>query len=653
MKDEIRRSGRSEVAILTEELQRSVAQAEREREKAALQTASGDCKETQAVPKEGTKGRSRSQAAFRERQETRSRELQEPLTKEGTEEADWGDGVSKKKSFWKPAVGLFLALLIAAGGAYIYKAMSFKNTYLPHTLINGMDVTGRTAEEVKGLMAAGVKDYRLDLLLREGGSEAIKGTDINLHTVFDGSLEEIIHQQNPYAWPRYLIKGPSYEIQTMIAFEEEKLDKVLGDLNCFDSSQVEPPGDASLSDYITGQGYTIIPGTEGNQLDEALVKEAVSHGIMNLVPKLNLEELGCYRTAGMEDQALIAARDARNAYVNISVTYTFGNRTQVLDGELIHQWLVIDGDSVTLDQEMVAEYVKELAKANNTAYTKRLFKTSYGSTVEVSGFYGWRINQEAEVQELMRILESGESVVREPVYSQTAASHDGPDYGSTYAEVNLTAQHLFFYKEGEMILESDFVSGNTSRGHTTPPGLFGLTYKQRDAVLKGEGYRSPVKFWMPFNGGIGFHDASWRSSFGGSIYKTGGSHGCINMPYEAAKTLFEHVYAGMPVICYNLPGTEAAGSSQSSGKAPAAAPVPTTAPAPALPQETLPAEVLAPETLPAETPSSQTQPEISIQTEEQTTEVPEGGSQPSETTAGYGPAFAETTAGGEVGPGVQ
>ena len=100
---------------------------------------------------------------------------------------------------------------------------------------------------------------------------------------------------------------------------------------------------------------------------------------------------------------------------------------------------------------------------------------------------------------------------REPVYLQTAASREGNDYGTTYAEVNLTAQHLFFYKDGKKILESDFVSGNQSKGYTTPPGLFSLTYKQRDSVLKGEGYASPVKFWMPFNGGIGFHDASWRN----------------------------------------------------------------------------------------------------------------------------------------------
>ena len=83
---------------------------------------------------------------------------------------------------------------------------------------------------------------------------------------------------------------------------------------------------------------------------------------------------------------------------------------------------------------------------------------------------------------------------------------------------------------------------------------------------------------MPFNGGIGFHDASWRNTFGGTIYKKNGSHGCVNMPYAAAKTLFENVYAGMPVICYNLAGTENAQSSKASGKDDTAVPAqPTTA----------------------------------------------------------------------------
>ncbi|MEI3186586.1 MAG: L,D-transpeptidase [Lachnospiraceae bacterium] len=138
-----------------------------------------------------------------------------------------------------------------------------------------------------------------------------------------------------------------------------------------------------------------------------------------------------------------------------------------------------------------------------------------------------------------------------PQYSQKAASHDGNDYGSTYVEINLTAQHLYFYKGGSLVVQSDFVSGNESKGWSTPAGAYPLTYKQRNATLKGENYSTPVSYWMPFNGGIGLHDAYWRSSFGGTIYKTNGSHGCINLPPAVAKTIYENISAGTAVLCYH------------------------------------------------------------------------------------------------------
>ena len=63
-------------------------------------------------------------------------------------------------------------------------------------------------------------------------------------------------------------------------------------------------------------------------------------------------------------------------------------------------------------------------------------------------------------------------------------------------------------------------------------------------------YETKVTYWMPFNGGIGLHDANWRSSFGGNIYQTNGSHGCINLPTAAAKEIYDRVYDGIPIICY-------------------------------------------------------------------------------------------------------
>ena len=664
----------------------------------------------------GQRGKSRSRAAFKERKDrqakakdqadeapsrqakarteeaparqakARTEEAPARQAKDRTEEAparqakartDEAPGRPRHVRGKVAAACLVAAAAICVGG-YIYHAVGYRDAYLPHTVINGMDVSGRTAPEVKEMMASGVKDYSLVMRLRGGGQETIYGADIGLHTVFDGSLEEIIRQQNPYAWPRYLLKGPSYDIQTMITYDEAALEKGLKSLDCFKTANIVVPSDAYLSDYVSGEGYSVVPETEGNELDLPLVKAAAGEGVRTLTPELDLEALGCYREPRIRsgNSSLVAARDARNRYVNMTVTYTFGSAREVLDGSTIHQWLLAEGDSVTLNRDLIGDYVKNLASRYNTAYKKRPFKTSYGQTVEVSGFYGWRINQAAETEELVRILEAGESVVREPVYSQTAASHDGADYGGTYAEVNLTAQHLFFYKDGQKILESDFVSGNVSKGHTTPPGIFALTYKQRDAVLKGEGYASPVKFWMPFNGGIGFHDASWRSSFGGSIYKTGGSHGCVNMPYAAAKELFENVYAGMPVICYELPGTESSRSSTSSGKAPAPTAAPTPAPTQAPPSQTPPTQAPPTQTPPSQTlpeqapptqapptqtppvqtppdqPAGGTQPQVSINPVGQSTPAAAEGTQPSKPAQGYGPAFQTPHSGEEGGPGV-
>ena len=155
-----------------------------------------------------------------------------------------------------------------------------------------------------------------------------------------------------------------------------------------------------------------------------------------------------------------------------------------------------------------------------------------------------------EVTELTELILAGEKVKKEPAYFQTAQQYGPDDIGNTYVEVSLKAQHLFFYKNGKLILETDIVSGNLAKGHGTPTGTFPIQYKERNATLNGEDYSTPVDYWMPFYRGIGFHDASWRSKFGGDIYKTKGSHGCINMPPKAAKILFEHIQRGVAVVVY-------------------------------------------------------------------------------------------------------
>ena len=85
-----------------------------------------------------------------------------------------------------------------------------------------------------------------------------------------------------------------------------------------------------------------------------------------------------------------------------------------------------------------------------------------------------------------------------------------------------------------------------------------VTYTTTNATLRGADYETPVAFWMPFNGNIGMHDATWRKTFGGSIYKMNGSHGCINLPYSVAEKIYNTIDQGYAVLVYTTPGTESA-----------------------------------------------------------------------------------------------
>ena len=425
----------------------------------------------------------------------------------------------------------------------------------------------------------GMEQYTLVLEERGGVTEQIGGEQIDLHSEYDGSLDQLLAGQEPRRWGLHFLEGSEHTIETMIAYNQQKLDEVVDGLSCMDEKKTELPKNAYLSEYQQGVGYEIVPEQGGTRVIKDKVRQGVADAILNLKDKISLDELDVYEKAEItsENPELIAQAEEKNFYTNVIVTYHFGDKTEILNGDTIHTWLLEDEEgNLSLDEDKLAEYVGELAKNYDTAYQPKTLKTAYGDTVTITGGnYGWRINRKAEAAALSEIIRSGKSQEREPVYSQTAASRGEKDYGNTYVEINLTAQHLYYYIDGELLVESDFVSGNESRGMGTPAGAFPLTYKQRNATLRGPGYATPVTYWMPFNGGIGMHDANWRGSFGGRIYKTNGSHGCINLPSAAARTIYDNISYGVPVLCYHLNGTNGGKTSsppRTASAAPAAAP---------------------------------------------------------------------------------
>ena len=109
---------------------------------------------------------------------------------------------------------------------------------------------------------------------------------------------------------------------------------------------------------------------------------------------------------------------------------------------------------------------------------------------------------------------------------------------------------MWFYKDGKLVVETDVVTGNERKKWGTDLGVFKVNYKQRNTRLKGPGYNVKVKYWIPYNKGEGLHDASWRGTFGGQIYKKNGSHGCVNTPTAAMAIIFEQLNKGDTVVVY-------------------------------------------------------------------------------------------------------
>ena len=456
----------------------------------------------------------------------------------------------------KNYTGLVLTCIMTAIAViYVGFAIYFESHFCFGTSIDGIAVDGSSVEKVEDAFRTEMKNYQLTVTAREDKNGTIAGSDIDMEPVFQGEIETLLNEQNGFSWLIRMFQKQEFELEKVVSYDEQKLNEAVSNLPCMKDQRT--PVDATYANYTKENGYALVPADYGTEVDAAKVKKAVSDAILVLDETVDLEQSDCYRkpAVGDDDKDLLDLIDTLNQYVGVTITYDFGDDKEVLDGTTISTWLSEGTDEkVSIDEEEVLAFVKTLAKKYNTAYSPKELKTSYGTTVTVTGgFYGWRIDNSGEVEQILADLKAGKDVEREPVYLTTANSHGEHDYGDSYVEINLTNQHLFLYKDGKLVVESDFVSGNLAKGHDTPTGAFGLTYKTMNAVLRGPDYETPVTYWMPFNGDVGMHDATWRNKFGGSIYKTGGSHGCINLPASAAKKIYETIDKGYAVLVYRMP----------------------------------------------------------------------------------------------------
>lgn len=440
---------------------------------------------------------------------------------------------------------------------YLLISLYFVNHFFFNTTINGVNVSLKAHNDVNNIFKDNIKDYKLHLIERNGKVEEIFGQDIEMKYNEKNDISKIYEMQNSFKWISSLLKESEYYLDDLFLYNKNNLENKINKLECLNKDVIEPQ---NVSFKYSNGSYEVVKEVYGNKVYKDKLDEAIKMNILKGKIELDLDKNNCYENPKYTENSnqTMETKNLLNKYVGAKITYTFGNENEILDGNIINQWLKVDDKlEVVINEKAVNEYVRALSKKYDTVGIPRKIKASINKIVEVKdGFYGWKINSTAETKALLENIKLGESIEKEPIYTQKAVyrnkddTGNTDDIGKTYVEINITRQHLWFYKDGKLITQGDVVTGDPNKGNSTKLGVYMLNYKEKESVLNGHNYASKVKYWMPFNGNIGIHDASWRYSFGGNIYKTNGTHGCVNAPLYLAKAIFENIEDGTPIICY-------------------------------------------------------------------------------------------------------
>lgn len=464
-----------------------------------------------------------------------------------------------KKRTVKHLAVMLAIITISLMGTYVGLAVYYHNAFAYGTWINGVYCTGKSIQEVNDEL---VKDFTYEGLRvydKDGNVFIIPAEQISYQFDFGRALEIYQKQQNSWMWIDSMIHEHIADLTPVVSYDSGKFEACFAELP-FSLDKV-PDEERRLEIVKTSRGYELVnERTEVLNLEEA--KDVILAAVEESKEEISLVEAGCYHDLELTDQMrdTLVLWEKLNAFQQCGIVYQMGEEKIPLDASIISEWIALDeaGDFLLdevgqfqLREGAIEEFVAELAAEYDTVGASRQFHATRGEIVTVEGgLYGNQIDQKAEIAYLTTAFQERRTEVHEPAYLQEAWKQGKEDIGSTYIEVDMGEQKMYYYVDGVLKIETPIVTGNTSRRMGTPSGVNFVYLKQKNRILRGANYASHVDFWMPVKGNIGIHDAAWRNKFGGEIFKTDGSHGCVNTPREAMEQLYDMAQVGTPVVMF-------------------------------------------------------------------------------------------------------
>ena len=444
----------------------------------------------------------------------------------------------------------FAFILIILIFIYITGLYLFRDRFMPRTYVNGHDFGLTKISEFEKNYEDLSKNFQVDIIAKDKkNSDKITAEEIK----FEEKIGSGFVDQTPLYWPFASLGDKHYQLDTILKYDDQALTARLNSLKAVQNQSVHST-DAKII-YDKGD-FKVEKEVYGDFIKRDELRQAVLGHFSDKKEKLNLEEENLYiEPKIIADSDYIKKQlESYKTLYDKKITIDFDDRKEEVTGQgIIAMYSKADDGSLVIDEEKVKNFVGKLAAKYDTFRTSRIFNATGIGTVKVDGgIYGWITDRTKTKDEIIAAIKKDEPVTIKPIYRQDAVSRTVDDVGNTYIEVDLARQKLWYYNKGNLEIETDIVSGNPTLGNGTPTGTDRIWSRERNRYLTGETYRSKVSYWLPINwSGVGLHDADWRSSFGGKIYLSGGSHGCVNVPPAVMKNLYPKTFNGMPVIVYD------------------------------------------------------------------------------------------------------
>ena len=484
--------------------------------------------------------------------------------------ADAVKAEEKKERRPRRGVTFLLALLVMALAAYLAGVVAFMNLFMPNTTLNGRDVSLKGASEVAA-DSSDASDRFPFTVTGDGVDLSVTADQIKARYDSKAGVRAAISGQQAWLWPLKAFSQHDLTADYKLTYDTMLLTDVVGSAVDAVNKDATAPKDATVAYNKKTTLYEVKKEKLGTKIDKDLVQDKVRNALISGEQGVELGDDELVKPeVTSDDEKLNEAVNKVNASLTATQTLTTHDQTvATIDSAQLHEWVKVDDDlKVSFDKDACTKWAQgDLSIELDTIGKKRSFSLPDGKQLTVEGgSYGWSINGAEIAATIAENVLAGKEATFDIPWLVTAEKWNpgGAEWGDTLIEIDLGAQHVRYFKNGKVVWESDCVSGgmNSGKMHHTPTGIYSINSNMQsgNVELKGEidpktnkpEYISYVKYWMPFiDNSHALHDADWRSSFGGEIYKTSGSHGCVNLPPDKAKELYGMISVGTVVIVHS------------------------------------------------------------------------------------------------------